>query len=84
MTRRPTVQVPEAVRTTLLRELTSWAEAECDAAAKKRMQVSRAYEAGMQLKEIAEALGVSTNTAFRWKDEGDAERAARPDPGSSR
>ncbi len=43
----------------------------------KYVHVSRAYDAGMTVREIARALKVAPDTAAVWKDKGEQERERR-------
>lgn len=74
MPRRAKVDVPEPRRAAMLRDLRILAELEEQARLDKVMYVSKMYDAGMELREIAEAVGVTAPTALRWKREGEAER----------
>lgn len=77
MPRRATPDLPPERRQALKAELRIFAALERRAALDKLVHVARSYEAGMSLEEIAEDLGVSKNTAHRWKDEGERERERR-------
>jgi transposase len=47
------------------------------AALDKYVHVSRCFDAGMSVREIADVYGVSSSTATRWKDAGERERERR-------
>lgn len=81
MARRAVPDLPEPRKAALKAELRLLAEQERRAALDKMIHVSRSYDAGMSLDEIAAALEVSKNTAHRWKDEGERERARLKDAG---
>lgn len=77
MPRRATPDLPPERRQALKAELRIFAALERRAVLDKLVHVARSYEAGLPLDEIAEDLGVSKNTAHRWKDEGERERERR-------
>lgn len=77
MARRAMPDLPEPRKAALEAELRLLAEQERRAALDKMVHVSRSYDAGMTLDEIAQSLEVSKGTAGNWKDAGERERAAR-------
>lgn len=74
MARRAVPDLPEPRKAALAAELRLLAEQERRAALDKFIHVSRSYDAGMSLDEIAVELDVSKNTVHRWKNEGERER----------
>ena len=77
MARRTTPDLPPERRQALAAELRLYGELEERATLDKYVHVSRAYDAGMTVLEIAEIYDVSGNTAHRWKDAGERERERR-------
>lgn len=75
MARRATPpDLSESRKAAIAAELRLLARQERQAAMDKYVHVSRSYEAGLSLEEIAAELEVSKNTVFRWKNEGERER----------
>lgn len=83
MARRAVPDLPEPRKAALAAELRLLAGQERRSALDKMIHVSRSYDAGMSLDEIAAELEVSKNTAFRWKEEGERERARLKQQGHS-
>lgn len=83
MPRRATPDLPPDRRQVIIAELQVHAQIEARAALDKYVRVSFAYDAGMTTREIAAAMEISPDTAGRWKDWGEQERARRrgEDPG---
>jgi transposase len=77
MPRRARPPLPLQRRQALEAELRLYAEMEQRAALDKYVHVSRAFDAGMSVREIAEVYGIGHATAARWKDAGEREREKR-------
>lgn len=69
--------LPPERRQALEAELRLLAAMEERAALDKYVHVSRCYDAGMSLGDVAAVYGVSRDTAMRWKDAGERERERR-------
>ena len=86
MPRRATPYLSPERRQAMESELRFLQELEDRAAMDKYVHVSRAFHAGMTVREIAVVFGVSSSTATRWKEAGEYERERRrsgemePDP----
>jgi transposase len=77
MPRRSTPDLPPSRRQALVAELRMHGELEARAALDKYVHVSRAFDAGMTVRDIADVYGVSSSTTTRWKVWGEQERARR-------
>lgn len=75
----PKLSLPR--RRALEAELLAYAELRLQAELDQKVHISRAFDAGMTLAEIAEKLDISNNTAHRWKNEGERERERLRPPG---
>lgn len=83
MPRRAMPDLPPERRAAIAAELRFHQQLEERAALDKYVRVSFAYDAGMTTREIGAVLGVTSDTASRWKGWGEQERARRrlEDPG---
>lgn len=77
MPRRATPDLPPERRKALEVELRLLAALEARAALDKYVHVSRSFDAGMTVRDIADVYGVSSSTATRWKEAGEHERKRR-------
>jgi DNA invertase Pin-like site-specific DNA recombinase len=84
MPRRSTPDLSPARRQTLVAELRMHGELEDRASLDKYVHVSRAFDAGMTVRDIADVYGVSSSTATRWKEAGERERERRRRGGAER
>lgn len=66
-----------AAKRKLVMELAMLGELKEQAVLDIYVHVSRAYDAGMTVREIADVYGVTPTTATRWKDAGERERERR-------
>lgn len=76
MANRATNLPPER-RQALEAELRLLADLESRATMDKYVHVSRAYDAGMTTRDLAQVFDVTSGTASRWKDAGERERQRR-------
>lgn len=83
MPRRAMPNLPPERRAAIADELRFHQQLEDRAALDKYVRVSFAYDAGMTTRDLGKAMGVSPDTAGRWKDWGEQERERRrrEDPG---
>lgn len=77
MPRRATPDLPPERRRALEAELRVLGALESRAALDKYVYVSRAYDAGMSVRDIASVFDTSSSTATRWKGLGEQERKRR-------
>lgn len=76
--------LPPERRQALEAELRLYAELERRATLDKYVHVSRAFDAGMTVRDLGTVLGVTSDTATRWKDLGERERDYRRSGGAER
>lgn len=84
MPRRAKPALSPERRQALAAELRMYEQLEERATLDKYVHVSRAYDAGMTVRDIGKVYGVQSSTATRWKDAGERERERRRtggDPG---
>lgn len=77
MPRRAKPDPPPERRQALAAELRMHQQLEDRATLDKYVHVSRAVDAGMTVRDIAEVFGIGSATATRWKAAGDRERERR-------
>jgi transposase-like protein len=74
----PRHELPPERKAALVAELLIYKAALRRAEEDLKIHVSRAYDAGMNLRDIAKVLDMkSSNTAMRWRDEGGQARNRR-------
>jgi transposase len=84
MPRRAKPELTPERRQALEAELRLYAELEHRATLDKYVHVSRAFDAGMTVREIADVYGIGSGTATRWKEAGERERSHRRSGGAER
>jgi hypothetical protein len=85
MPRRAMPDLPPERRAALIDELRFLQQLEDRARLDKYVHTSRAYDAGMTVRDLAAASGITSGQATKWKAWGEQERARRrsEDPGRS-
>lgn len=77
MPRRAKPELTPERRQALAAELRMYEQLEQRATLDKYVHVSRCFDAGMTVRDIAEVYGIGSGTATRWKDAGERERDRR-------